>query len=253
MPLLIAFGAGVLSFLSPCVLPLIPSYLCFLGGTATVTGQGRFRVAARTLWFILGFSTVFVLLSLLVSATFVLLGGVSRSVNAAAGLVVILLGLTVTFDFIGFLGREKRLLPTLPATGPISAFLTGAAFGAGWTPCVGPILGSILLMAGQTGRLGMAALSLAAYSAGLGLPFFAAALVMDRFTAYTAGLRQHLVLIRRVSGVLLVMLGLLMFFGQFALLNRLILQWQGQFIDWAEGRGPAARALGQWLLFLQGF
>jgi cytochrome c-type biogenesis protein len=228
VPLLIAFGAGVLSFLSPCVLPLIPSYLAFVGGTAdgtaTVTGQGRFRVAARTLWFILGFSTVFVILSLLVSATFVLLGGVSRVINAAAALVVILLGLTVTFEGIPFLRRERRLLPTHPATGPISAFLTGAAFGAGWTPCVGPILGSILLMAGQSGKMGLAALSLAAYAAGLGLPFLAAALVMDRFAAYTAGLRKHLPLIRRVSGVLLVGLGLLMFFGQFARLNALLIR-----------------------------
>ncbi|MDR2738225.1 MAG: cytochrome c biogenesis protein CcdA, partial [Treponema sp.] len=196
--ILLAFGAGLLSFVSPCVLPLIPSYLAFLGGigldrTASSDSApgpaGRPRLVAATASFILGFSAVFIVLSILFSGTFFLLGGAARYINLAAGIIVIVLGLNVIFDFLKFLNYEKRASIAGRPRGLPQAFLTGVAFGAGWSPCVGPFLGSILLMAGQKGKTGQAVLYLSAYSAGLGLPFLAAAVFFNRFIRGTATLR----------------------------------------------------------------
>ncbi|GHV64291.1 hypothetical protein AGMMS49587_16380 [Spirochaetia bacterium] len=168
LSIFLAFAAGLLSFLSPCVLPIIPSYLCIIGGV-------RSHLVAGTVSFILGFSAVFIVLSILLSTTLFLLGGISRYITIAAGIIVIILGLNVIFDFLSFLNYEKRFHLNKRPRGIAGTFLAGAAFGAGWTPCVGPILGSILLLAGQSGKTATAALYLAVYSAGLGLPFLLAA------------------------------------------------------------------------------
>ena len=224
-PLLLAFGAGLLSFVSPCVLPLIPSYLAFLSGvgldrTAAPGAEGvpgpanRPRLAAATASFILGFSAVFIVLSLLFSGTFFLLGGAARYINLAAGIIVIVLGLNVIFDFLKFLNYEKRARIAGRPGGLFRAFLLGLAFGAGWSPCVGPFLGSILLMAGQTGNTGRAALCLSAYSAGLGLPFLAAGIFFDRFLRGAAKLRPRLPLIRRIGGIFLLGIGIYIVLGR---------------------------------------
>jgi cytochrome c-type biogenesis protein len=226
-PVLLAFGAGLLSFLSPCVLPLIPSYLAYLGGMGldrTVTPAAdagsvpspvnRPHLAAATASFILGFSAVFILLSLLFSGTFLLLGGAIRYINLAAGIIVIILGLNVIFDFLKFLNYEKRAHLSSRPKGLPQAFLAGVAFGAGWSPCVGPFLGSILLMAGQTGRTAQAALYLSAYSAGLGLPFLAAGIFFDRFLRGAVKLRPHLHLIKRIGGIFLVGMGVFILLGR---------------------------------------
>jgi cytochrome c-type biogenesis protein len=223
--ILLAFGAGLLSFVSPCVLPLIPSYLAFLGGigldrtaapdTGSVPGPAdRPRLVAATVSFVLGFSAVFTVLSLLFSGTFFLLGGAARYINLAAGSIVIILGLNVVFDFLKFLNYEKRAHITGRPRGLPQAFLTGIAFGAGWSPCVGPFLGSILLMAGQTGKTGQAVLCLSAYSAGLGLPFLAAGVFFDRFLKGAAKLRPHLPLIKRIGGLFLVGVGVFILLGR---------------------------------------
>jgi cytochrome c-type biogenesis protein len=117
---------------------------------------------------------------------------------------------------------------------------------------VGPILGSILLLAGQSGRLDLAAFYLALYSAGLGLPFLAAALFFDRFLAGAQKLKKHLPLIQKISGILLVCTGLFILSGRFQAINILIQKWQYSFIIWAENRGPVARLIAAWLSFLQG-
>ncbi|MDR2019958.1 MAG: cytochrome c biogenesis CcdA family protein [Treponema sp.] len=237
----LAFTAGLLSFFSPCVLPLIPSWLCFLGGTSLETaekpetagsaGGSRLRLLGLTAAFVLGFSVVFIVLSVLFSATALFLGGISGIINIAAGIIVIVLGFNMIFDFLRFLNYEKRLFRVerrgpLRSRGLPGAFLTGTAFGAGWTPCVGPILGSILLMAGQRGRIGPAALYLGAYSLGLGLPFLAAALCLDRFLGkLLLKIRPRLPLIRRISGLFLIMVGLLIVFGRFQALNVLLARW----------------------------
>ncbi|MDR2143928.1 MAG: cytochrome c biogenesis protein CcdA [Treponema sp.] len=258
----LAFGAGLLSFLSPCVFPLIPSYLFFVGGMGLEglsaendkNRAGKGMILGKTAFFVLGFSAVFVITSIVLSSLIVASG--ARFIDIAAGIIIIVFGLNVLFDFLKFLNYEKRFqLKRNPESGRggfAGAFLTGAAFGAGWTPCVGPILGSILLLAGQSGRPGLAALYLVLYSAGLGLPFLAAALFFDRFLAGARKIKKHLPLIQKISGIFLVCTGLLILSGRFQAINILIQKWQYSFVVWAENRGPVARLIASWLSFLQG-
>ncbi|MFP3042778.1 cytochrome c biogenesis CcdA family protein [Treponema primitia] len=243
--ILLAFAAGLLSFLSPCVLPLIPSYLAFLGGMAN-----KRHLVAATLSFILGFSAVFTALSILFSGTFLLLGGAARYINIAAGIIVILLGLNVLFDFLKFLNYEKRAALTGRPKGFIGAFLVGIAFGAGWSPCVGPILGSILLMAGQSGKAGQAMLYLAVYSAGLGLPFLAAAVFFNRFLKGAAKLRSRLPLIKRISGIFLIGIGVFILLGQYQRLNIFLLKAEYAFSSWAKTGDPPVQVLPAILFFI---
>jgi cytochrome c-type biogenesis protein len=248
----LAFAAGLFSFLSPCVLPLVPSWLCLVGGVslgdAPVAGYRR-RLIPGTLSFILGFSAVFVVLSVLFSGTFLLLGGAARIIRIIAGLIVIILGINVCGNFLPFLNYEKRFHITGPR-GLGGAFLMGAAMGAGWTPCVGPILGSILLLAGQGGKIGGAALCLLAYSAGLGLPFLGAALALEGFLKKAAALRPYLGRIRWISGLFLIGLGLLILFGRLQTLNILLMQGESAFSGWVMEGGPLVRLVPAFLFFL---
>jgi cytochrome c-type biogenesis protein len=268
--ILLAFTAGLLSFLSPCVLPLIPSYLFLLGGiglggsggkpdtaadkrpgAAAAPGQaGKSRLIAVTVSFILGFSAVFVAMSLILSGTFLLLGGAVRYINIAAGIIVIALGLNVLFDFLKFLNYEKRVHPAGHPKGLAGAFLIGMAFGAGWSPCVGPILGSILLMAGRSGKAGQAGLYLAVYSAGLGLPFLAAAVFFNHFLKGAAKLRSHLPLIKRISGIFLIGIGVFILLGQYQQLNIFLMKNEYAFSVWAKNGGLPVRLLPAALFFL---
>jgi len=273
--LFLVFSAGLLSFLSPCVLPLIPSYLSILGGVGLgrnrefqpATGKparsgGMFRTA---LGFVLGFSTVFIILGILVSTTFSLMGGISRYINWAAGIIVIVLGLNVIFDFFSFLNYEKRPLfqgqmqrkihgeTRDGIRGVLAAFIAGAAFGAGWTPCIGPILTGILLMAAQGGKTGTAIFYLLVYSAGLALPFVLAALFFDSFLKHTSRLRSHLLLIRRISGILLIIIGLMILTGKYSALNILIQRSIFSYINWAETKALPFRILAKALVWVQKF
>ncbi|MDR0602148.1 MAG: cytochrome c biogenesis protein CcdA [Treponema sp.] len=262
---LLSFGAGLLSFISPCVLPLIPSWLLFLGGTvsggtaskaetapigtapgAPETSPGAAgaktgpRLMAVTACFILGFSAVFVVMSVIMAGTMLLLGGIGRIINLISGIIVIILGLNVIFDFLKFLNYEKRLHFSGPPRGFIGAFFAGIAFGAGWTPCVGPILGSILLLAGQDGRLAWAVICLCAYSAGLGLPFLAAAFLFNRSLEKSGRNRKSFMrsragLIRVISGIFLVVIGFLIIFGRYQALNAFLARSQYRIQDWLRG------------------
>ena len=263
------FAAGLLSFLSPCVLPLIPSYLSILGGM----GLGKDRVASsaspqsassfqpRLVWaaagFVLGFSAVFITLGILVSTTFFLMGGLSLYINWAAGIIVIILGLNIIFDFLSFLNYEKRpLLQGLMrpgVRGVPAAFLAGAAFGVGWTPCIGPILTAILLMAGQSGKTAIAVFYLAVYSAGLALPFLLAALFFDSFLKHASRFRSHLPLVRRISGILLVVIGVMILSGRYSALNILIQKSIFGYISWAETKALPFRLIANVLAWIQGF
>jgi cytochrome c-type biogenesis protein len=256
---LLVFAAGLLSFLSPCVLPLIPSYLGILGSVKTredpadgrAVKAGRFPLFITTVWFVLGFSAVFVILSILVSATFLLMGDVSKYLRTAAGIIVIILGLNVLFDFLTLLNYEKRFHITKKPAGRLGVFFAGAAFGAGWTPCIGPILTGVLLLAGQSGKAGIAALYLAVYSLGLALPFLLAAVFFDRFLTTAAAFRTRLPLIKKISGVVLLVMGLLILTGQFSALNIALQKWQYQFIGWAADKALPFRLVADWLNWLQ--
>ena len=219
----LAFIAGVLSFLSPCILPLIPAYLSLMGGTSI---QGlkenagkRWGIFFNTASFVIGFSIVFVVLGVLFSTTFALLGGITKIVNTVAGAVVVILGLNFIFDFWKILSFEKRFqMERRPASIPAS-FLFGMAFGAGWSPCIGPILSSILLLAGSTGSLPRAIVLLSVYSLGLGLPFLLTGMFLPFALAQLNRLKKHLRAIKIVSGLFLIFIGALIILGRLQQLN----------------------------------
>lgn len=222
----IAFLAGVLSFLSPCVLPLIPSYIAIMGGTTLQDlkdpSRKRFSAFINTIFFVIGFSIVFVALGVLFTATFDLLSGVGQVINIiniVAGALIILLGLHFIFDFWKILDLEKRFHLKAKPAGVVGSFLFGLAFGAGWSPCVGPILGSILLMAGTTGKLTQGIFMLIVYSAGLGLPFLLTGLFFSFALKQFNKLKPHLNTIQKISGVFLIIIGILILLGRLQRLN----------------------------------
>ena len=260
LSLLLVFTAGLLSFLSPCVLPLIPSYLSILGGLGIEKKEeesARFRLLFSAAGFVLGFSVVFITLGILVSKTFFLMGCISKYINWIAGIIVIVLGLNVIFDFLKFANYEKRpflqkwLKPGI--RGILATFIAGAAFGAGWTPCIGPILTGVLLLASQSGKTGVAVFYLAMYSAGLAAPFLLAALFLDFFIERGSVLRSHLPLIRRISGILLIIIGFMVLAGRFSALNILIQKATLSYIYWADGKALPFRLLANALSWLQSF
>jgi cytochrome c-type biogenesis protein len=209
------FAAGLLSFLSPCVLPLAPPYLTYLAGATIdeMTGDGggtalRRRAFACAGLFVLGFSTVFVLLG----ATASVLGQVIRQhldlLGTIAGLTIILMGLHfLGLLRIGLLYREARWTGPV-ASGGAGAYLMGLAFAFGWTPCIGPVLAAVLAVAGREESVGQGAALLAVYSAGLGVPFLLAAFAMRPFLAFLKRFRAHLGAVEKVMGGALVLTGL---------------------------------------------
>jgi cytochrome c-type biogenesis protein len=255
-----AFAAGLFSFLSPCVLPLIPSFLSVLGGfrknkesgTETETAGGasasRFFIAAAG--FVTGFSCVFVMLGILFAGAGVLLAGINRIINIIAGILIIILGLNILFNFFSFLNYEKRFHAARRPRGIFGAFLAGAAFGAGWSPCIGPILGSILLLAGASAQPARAAVYLAIYSAGLGLPFLAAALFFDKFKTRFTALKSWIPALRTASALFLVLMGILILAGRFASLNAFFLKTGYAIAVRAESGSPWARFVPAVIFFL---
>jgi len=219
-----AAAAGLLSFLSPCILPLIPGYLSFISGYGLAdlrAGNGRFRVLARTAVFVLGFTLVFAVLGIVFSGASLLLGSLSRALTIASGLLIVVLGLNLLFDFIKALNLEARFHTTRAPRGYAGAFALGLAFAAGWSPCIGPILASILLYAAREGNAARSALLLAAYSAGLALPFLAAGLFFDRMRPLMEWFKRHARGVQIVSGILLVALGASMALGRLGRISAL--------------------------------
>ncbi len=216
--LLAAFAAGSLSFLSPCVLPLIPVYLSLVTGeSVSALKEGRASrafVFARSILFVLGFSLVFVVLAIAFG------GGMSFAGNRAlkivekiGGILMIVLALNMIFDFIPFLRRDWRPAEGSQKNGgerqaasPLASALMGMAFATGWTPCVGPILSSILLYAGSSGDVARSAALLSAYSLGLGIPFVAAGLFLDRLLPFLAAAKRQLGAIKIATAGLLIVL-----------------------------------------------
>ncbi len=232
--LLAAFFAGVLSFVSPCVLPLIPGYLSFVSGVTLDemrgTGAGvsapanvRRRAVIMSLAFVLGFSLVFIGLG--ASATAI--GGVLMEhlslLGKIAGVVIILFGLHMMGVLkIGLLYSEKRMQTSGKPAGFFGAMLVGVAFAFGWTPCIGPILAAILAVAATQDSVGEGVKLLAVYSAGLGVPFIATSLAINKFFAASARIRKHYHAIEVVSGVLLVVVGVLIFTNRFTVIAQLL-------------------------------
>ncbi len=206
--------AGLLSFLSPCVLPLVPPYLCFMAGTTLEDLQSGDATRTRrdallaSLLFVAGFSTVFVALGATASAFGTLLRRFDQPLSIAAGLAIIVMGLHFMGIFrLGLLYRQARLDVERPP-GLWSAYVMGLAFAFGWTPCIGPILAAILAVAGSKATVAHGAGLLAAYSLGLGAPFVAAAVAVGAFTAFLKQFRAHFGAVEKLAGVLLVMTGI---------------------------------------------
>jgi cytochrome c-type biogenesis protein len=243
----LALAAGVLSFLSPCVLPLIPSYISFIGGVSLQDLQGeeprRGPVVVRTLFFVFGFSIIFIVLGIVFSGSGFLLGGATRVINYAAGAVVILLGLNVIFDFWKVLNFERRMHVTSAPRGYVGSALVGMAFGAGWTPCIGPILAGILFMAGQTGQVARGALLLGAFSLGLGIPFLLASIFFPAFLRWLQRVKRHLNTIRVASGVFLMGIGVLIAMGRLQTLNGTLISAGTSLGTWADAEPGTARVV----------
>jgi cytochrome c-type biogenesis protein len=215
-----AFGAGLLSFLSPCVLPLVPPYLCFLAGVSMDdlhrgSNLGRSTlVLGRALAFVLGFGIVFVGLGAGASGLGRLLSEHLTLLTRIAGVVIVVFGLHMLGAFRSLaLLRDARFQVTRRPAGSLGAFVVGLAFAFGWSPCVGPVLASILLVAGAEAEPWQGAALLGVYAAGLGVPFLLAALFSRPFLAWLASFRRHLGAIEKTMGGALVITGLLIFTG----------------------------------------
>ena len=216
----LAFVAGLLSFLSPCVLPLIPSYVGFLTGLTLEELEVRRGTAlAHALWFVAGFSLIFIALGATASALGVLLLRSQVWIGRIGGGVVILFGLYLLGVLRpALLMRERKVQLARKPLGYLGSAFVGVTFGAAWTPCIGPILGAILTLAAAQASVGHGAALLTAYSAGLALPFVVTALALDRFLAWFQRFRPYLVWVERIAGGLLVLLGLLLVTDRFTLL-----------------------------------
>jgi cytochrome c-type biogenesis protein len=209
-----AFGAGVVSFLSPCVLPLIPGYVSFITGMSLGDLQAPRRRAAVVLvpsaLFVAGFTLVFVALGASASMLGSLLVAYRAPLARVSGVVIFVLGfLMLGVVRVPWLSGEARFdMARARSFGRWASLLAGMAFAFGWTPCVGPILGSILVLAGQSAQVGTGALLLLAYSLGLGVPFLLVALLLGRLAGALSWLKRHSLAIDRVAGVILMVLGL---------------------------------------------
>ncbi|MEK6597244.1 MAG: cytochrome c biogenesis protein CcdA [Gemmatimonadota bacterium] len=214
---LVAFLGGLLSFLSPCVLPLVPSYLGFVTGFTLdeMTDRRKMAMVHATL-FVLGFSLVFILLGASATALGRALNHYQEWVTRIGGVLIIFFGLYLLGVIkLGFLGQEQRAHLDRKPVGYLGSVLVGIAFGACWTPCIGPILGGILTLAASQGDFQQGMVLLGWYSLGLAVPFLAAAWAVESFLNVFQRYRKHMVWVQRISGVLLLLVGLLMISGQF--------------------------------------
>lgn len=229
-----ALTGGVVSFLSPCVLPLIPSYLSFVTGMSLEDlqeGVNRKATLIHSLLFVVGFSIIFITLG--ASASF--LGAYLRYyevwIARIGGAVIIILGLHLTGVLrIAPLLRERRVHVNDKPAGYLGTIGVGAAFGAGWTPCIGPVLGAILTLAGTQDTVWEGVGLLSVYSAGLAVPFLISALALDWFLSAFSRFRRFLPMIEKLSGVMLILLGLLLMTGTFTLLSTWLLPFTPDWI-----------------------
>ena len=215
-----AFLAGIISFISPCVLPLVPPYLSYMAGASisqlseTIAHDQKLRVKILTnsVLFVLGFSTVFIALGAGASSISQLLRAHMDTLSVIAGIIIIIMGLHFLGIFkIGFLYREARFQSS--STGYIGSYVMGLAFAFGWTPCIGPVLGAILGIAATLDTVGQGALLLATYSAGLGIPFILAAFAVKPFLSWLSKFKKNLEMVEKVMGGLLVLTGVLFITG----------------------------------------
>jgi cytochrome c-type biogenesis protein len=223
--LLAAFGAGIISFLSPCVLPLVPGYVSLISGASVEELQSQDRKLFKTVFlhsvmFILGFTVVFVTLGAAATSVGHVFKLYKKQLTWIAGIIIIVFGLHLTGILkIKALYADKRLHSVGGGKSPWGAFLVGFAFAFGWTPCVGPILSPILIAAGSLDSYQAGIFRLAIYSLGLAIPFLLTSLMINRFLAFYGKFRRYLHFVEVFSGVLLIIFGVLIFSQRFAVLS----------------------------------
>ncbi len=225
--ILIAFVAGLLSFASPCVLPLIPSYLTFITGLSFEDFEAENSAAVRrltvlhSLLFILGFSMVFIALGASATAIGGLFNKYKEMIRIVGGIIVIIFGIHITgLINLKFLENEKKVHIRNKPAGYLGTLLVGITFGAGWTPCIGPILGTILSLAINMKTVYAGITLLAAYSLGLGVPFFLSSLAVNSFLAYLKKFRKYIKAVTVTSGVFLIIIGVLLISNHFEAITR---------------------------------
>jgi cytochrome c-type biogenesis protein len=226
--LLAAFAAGFLSFVSPCVLPLIPGYISFVSGVSVEEMRGdaapatsRLQVFLTSLAFVIGFSLVFIALGASATAIGKFLFARLPLFSKIAGAILIVFGLHTMGVFrLAFLESEKRMHQQRKPAGPLGAMLVGVAFAFGWTPCIGPILGGILAIAGSKNSVTEGVTLLAVYSLGLGIPFLLTSLAINQFFGAAKKIRRYYHAIELTSGALLIVIGVLIITGQLTIITR---------------------------------
>ena len=219
--MIVALMAGVISFLSPCVLPIVPPYIAYMSGVTLTElsqeSQKRARAVIPALFFVLGLSTVFLFLGFTASAIGQTFLQYQDTFNTVAGLLVMGFGAHFVGVYrIGFLDREARLDVGDKGGSSFGAYILGLAFAFGWTPCIGPQLGAILSMAASEGNVTRGTVLLAVYAVGLGVPFLLVAAFLPRLTGLMGWMKRHMEQIERVMGLLLWTIGLLMLTGGFS-------------------------------------
>ncbi|MFW6362313.1 MAG: cytochrome c biogenesis CcdA family protein [Spirochaeta sp.] len=245
-----AFAAGIISFLSPCIFPLIPSYLSFIGGSHALRQDGK--VVLSAVFFTVGFSLVFILLGAGIAAGSSLLTAYAPVYELISGIFIMLMGLQLVFGFIPLLLREARVHTRRSPAGPVGAVAVGMAFGAGWTPCVGPVLASILLLAGMEGNAVTGIVYLGLYALGLGIPFVLAGVFLERFARFQQLFRRHTRRIQIGSGVVLTLVGALIAAGRFQLFTAWLLNLGAGLAGWGENNPGAASAAAAVLMLIIG-
>ena len=232
----VAITGGLISFASPCVLPIVPPYLAYMGGVSMedMDGTGRKRVVLPALYFVLGLSTVFILLGFAASSLGRLFIANQQWFVIGAGVVVTLFGLHFLHILrLPILDREARVNGGDRGGSSFGAYILGLAFAFGWTPCLGPILGAILALAADTASPGKGMILLALYAAGLGVPFILVALFFPALKGPMAWMKRHLRAVEKIMGGMLVLVGVMMMTGQFT-----------RFSYWLLEQFPALGAIG---------
>jgi len=223
------FVAGMLTFLAPCTLPLVPAFLGFISGVSIgdadkIDSGLRRRLIVNTLFYILGFSIVFIIFGVIAGLAGALLGSLQIWLTRIGGVVVIIFGLYLLGIFkLSFFSASSaaKLNTKIKKRGPLASVAFGAAFGAGWSPCVGPILGTVLLLTSSEGTAATGALMLAVFSIGLGIPFLLTAIFLGQATRFIKRIEKHLLWFNRFAGVLVIGLGILLITDNLDLL----IQW----------------------------
>ena len=228
LPLLISFAGGIIAFLSPCTLPLLPVYISYISGVGIkeeIEGKKRLKMVLSTLACVIGFTIIFVLMAIVVSY----FGNIARKIlyndilYQIVGILVIIMGIQMTGIFkFRFLNREKKVELEFKKRGYLISMFLGMAFAIGWSPCTGPILGSVLALAATSATVYQGVLYLIAFSLGLGIPFLIIGFFMEYFTKIIRKSGKVVYVISIISGVVLIIMGIVLFFNKLSFISGLV-------------------------------